>query len=401
MSKENKILVKPVILIICNYYLPGYKRGGGLRTIVNMVDRFRDMFDFRIVTRDHDGDKISYPSVKIDAWNEVEGAKVFYLPQNKIKLSKIRELVLEVNPSAIYLNSVFSTLTIFLLILRKLKLIPSSLRVILAPEGELSDGALQLKAQKKKAFIKFAQMSGLYRNLVWKTTAELEEEESKRFENREAKFFIAPNIPSRKMLADYQQSLKPVKEIGSAKMIFLSRFMRKKNFKWLVENLRNIHGDLEIDIIGPIEDEEYWEETRKIICNLPSNIKVEYKGLLKYEKVLSKLLEYHFFILPTLGENFGHVFVEALAAGCPLIISDRTPWLNLGQKQIGWDLPLEEPIEWEKVINYCINLDDINYSKISMNARKFAVQWLEDSRIESDTLKVLQFGLSGDIANVA
>ena len=53
------------------------------------------------------------------------------------------------------------------------------------------------------------------------------------------------------------------------------------------------------------------------------------------------LFEYHFFILPTLGENFGHVFIEALAAGCPLIISNRTPWLELEKKGIGWDIPLE------------------------------------------------------------
>ena len=39
---------KPIILIICNYYLPGYKGGGGLRTLVNMVERFKDnlIFDY-------------------------------------------------------------------------------------------------------------------------------------------------------------------------------------------------------------------------------------------------------------------------------------------------------------------------------------------------------------------
>ena len=363
-----------------------------MRTLVNMVERFKDKFDFRVITRDHDGDKISYPTVKIDEWNEVEGAKVFYLPQDKIKLSKLRELVTKLQPNTIYLNSVFSTLTIFLLILRKLKLIPK-MKVILAPEGELSDGALQLKALKKKTFIKFARASGLYRDLIWKTTAKLEENESKRFENRGAKFFIAPNMPTREMLPEYRQKLKPEKKVGAAKMIFLSRFMRKKNFKWLVENLEGIKGNLEIDVIGPIEDEEYWAETQNSISNLPLNIKVEYKGLLEYEKVLEKLFEYHFFILPTLGENFGHVFVEAMAAGCPLVISDRTPWLNLEEKEIGWDLPLEKPERWTECINYCISLDDVSYSKLSSNARNFAVRWLNNSDIECDTLRVLKYGL--------
>jgi glycosyltransferase involved in cell wall biosynthesis len=391
MSEKKGSPRKPVVLIICNYYLPGYKRGGGLRTIVNMVERFNDRFDFRIITRDHDGDKISYDSIKVDEWNEVQGAQVFYLPQNKVTLSKLSELVSEVEPDSIYLNSIFSTLTIFLLTLRKVRRIPK-VNIIIAPEGELSDGALQLKAGKKKAFIKFAKVTGLYRNIMWKTTAKLEEQEARRFEERGGKFFVAPNIPSRQLLTNYENT-KPEKKIGEVKMIFLSRFMRKKNFKWLVENLENIRGKLTIDIIGPIEDEDYWNETEPLLLNLPPNVKVEYKGLLEYEKVMPKLAEYHFFILPTLGENFGHVFIEALAAGCPLIISDRTPWLNLQEKQIGWDIPLENPIEWQKTLNFCINLDELNYSKLSSNSRKFALQWLENPEIEEDTLTVLQNSL--------
>jgi glycosyltransferase involved in cell wall biosynthesis len=100
--------------------------------------------------------------------------------------------------------------------------------------------------------------------------------------------------------------------------------------------------------------------------------------------------------LPTLGENFGHVFVEALAAGCPLIISDRTPWLNLKQKEIGWDIPLEEPGSWRDIINLCISLDDKTYSNLSSNARNFAVHWLKTSKVEEDTLKVLQYSLKID-----
>ncbi len=46
---------RPKILIICDYFLPGFESGGAMRTLVNMIDRFSDRFDFRVVTRDHDG----------------------------------------------------------------------------------------------------------------------------------------------------------------------------------------------------------------------------------------------------------------------------------------------------------------------------------------------------------
>ena len=383
---------KPIILIFCNYYLPGYKSGGGMRSIVNMVARFKDQIDFRVITFDHDGDGKPYTTVNINDWNEIEGTQVYYLSKDKIKISKLRKLIEKVQPDSIYLNSVFSMMSIFVLTLRKLKLIPR-LKIILAPEGELSEGALELKATKKKAFTKFAKSSGLYRDLIWKATAEPEKSEIESFKGREGKIFIAPNLPARNFLKDYQQELKPKKNVGEANMVFLSRFMRKKNFKWLVDNLKNIDGKLKMDIIGPLEDEVYWNETKKSIKNLPSNIKVEYKGHIENEMVQQKLFEYHFFILPTLGENFGHVFIEALAAGCPLIISDRTPWVNLEDLGIGWDIPLEKPEVWLEKIIYCINLNEVSYKEASRKSRDFAHRWADNPVIIENTLNVLESSL--------
>ncbi len=391
MTAKN-FVNKPTVLIFCNYYLPGYKSGGGMRSIVNMVAHFKNQIDFRVVTFDHDGDGKPYTTVKINEWNEVEGTQVYYLSKDKIKISKLRQLIEEVQPNSIYLNSVFSVMSIFILTLKKLKLIPK-MGVILAPEGELSEGALKLKATKKKAFTKFAKSSGLYRDLIWKTTAEPEKKETESFKGRGGKIFVAPNLPAQNFLEVYQQELKPKKNVGEANMVFLSRFVKKKNFKWLVDNLKNIDGKLKIDIIGPIEDEIYWNETKKSIKKLPSNIKVEYKGHIENGMVQQKLSEYHFFILPTLGENFGHVFIEALAAGCPLLISDRTPWVDLEKQGIGWDLPLEKPKKWQDKINYCINLDEISYREVSSKSREYARHWVENPTILENTLIVLKNSL--------
>lgn len=392
MAKTDTTLNKPIILIICNYYLPGYKAGGGLRTLAHMVERFGERFDFRVITRNHDLDEIPYAEVKADEWNEVAETPVYYLSKDNIKLSKLRRLISDTDPHLIYINSVFSTLTIFVLLLRRLKLI-ANIPIVLAPEGEISDGALNLKAAKKKSFMTFARTLDLYRDLIWKATAEPEKIESERFKGTGGEIHIAPNMPSKSIFEDYRQELKPTKESGAAKMIFLSRYMRKKNFKWLVDILQ-VKGDLEIDIYGPIEDEPYWNETETAIRKLPSNIKISYKGIVSHEEVLQTLFGYHFFILPTVSENFGHVFVEALAAGCPLIISDQTPWINLESKGIGWDISLDKPKQWIDIINHCISLDNDNYSEISAAGREFASRWLKNPSIEESTLRVLERGLS-------
>ena len=53
-------------------------------------------------------------------------------------------------------------------------------------------------------------------------------------------------------------------------------------------------------------------------------------------------------------------FWKLFAAGCPLIISDRTPWQNLEEKGIGWSIPLEDKINWDKILQTCVDMDNDN-----------------------------------------
>lgn len=366
-----------------------------MRTIVNMIARMHQRFDFSVITRDHDGrlDRKSYDSVKINSWNSVEKAQVFYLSKDNVKISKIRELINETQPDVIYINSYFAAFSIYLLKLLKLRLIPK-VNVILAPCGELSDGALALKTFKKRGFIGFAKACGLYRDVIWKASTDLEKKEIEKVKRKEGRIFVAPDLPPRQLIENYSHLLKPEKKSGEARMVFLARFYPKKNFKWILNLLSSLEGNLRIDIYGPLEDQKYWEECLSIINNLPENIKVNYQGSVPFERAVKILLKYHFFILPTLGENFGHVFLEALAAGCPLIISDKTPWTNLEEKNIGWDISLLNPEKWIETLNYCINLDDAEFLRLSNRARDFAVRWLGDERLERDTLRVLEYALT-------
>jgi hypothetical protein len=106
---------KGKILFVIDYYLPGYKSGGGMRTIVNIVERLGDKYEFFILTRDHDGklDKTPYNTVKINEWNKIGKAQVFYFSADNLKLRVFKRIIKEVEPQVIYLNS-FSRLRQFL-----------------------------------------------------------------------------------------------------------------------------------------------------------------------------------------------------------------------------------------------------------------------------------------------
>ncbi len=123
---------------------------------------------------------------------------------------------------------------------------------------------------------------------------------------------------------------------------------------------------------------------------MPSHIQVTYRGQAGPAEVADVLAAYDLMILPTTGENFGHVIVESLAAGCPVLISDRTPWRRLAEHGVGWDLPLHALAPWEAALQQVAVMDDAEHRALSARALGFAEQWLRAPEVEQATLAVLQ-----------
>ncbi len=327
---------KKKILVLSDFYLPGYKSGGAVRTLVSMVERMRDEFEFSVITRNHDGwgDFTPYPSVKTGEWNEIDGVRVFYFGKDGLKRSSLKTLWSEVSPDAIFAVSFFSDLTTKALTMRRLRQVPDT-PFILAPQGELSAGALKIKAAKKRAFLAFTKNLGIYRNLIWKASGEGEKADIVRVLGNSRNIEIVPDLTPKVILPDYSFEQKPKKRNGEMRLIFLSRLNRVKNLTYALNALQQIKGDVVFDVYGAHDDETYWQECQALIKKLPPNIKFEVYGSIDYVDVLKTMREYHFFILPTHTENFGHVVLEALATGCPVVISNHTPWQDLQNKKIG------------------------------------------------------------------
>ena len=47
--------------------------------------------------------------------------------------------------------------------------------------------------------------------------------------------------------------------------------------------------------------------------------------------------------------------------GCPVLISDQTPWRSLEEKGVGWDLPLSKPEMFQEVLERCVDVNDEEY----------------------------------------
>src|SRR5579884_2985340 len=112
----------PRVLTFADWYLPGYKAGGPIRSISNLVAMLGNEFEFSVLTRDRDlMDSKPYDKIKVDEWVEGPQGKVLYT--NNFSLRNLRKHISAAAPDAIYLNSFFSRISMKVLALRRFGLI--------------------------------------------------------------------------------------------------------------------------------------------------------------------------------------------------------------------------------------------------------------------------------------
>ncbi len=369
---------KRIVLVVVGHYLPGFKAGGPVRTLVNLVSWLGDEFDFRILTRDRDlGDRQPFHDIVAGTWREWGGAWVMHLSPSQLNPFAWAKLLSRLDYDVLYLNSFFDTLSVQSVIVRRLGLVQRR-PVVLAPRGEFSQGALSLKAPKKRLYIALATAISLYQGVRWQASSELEARDILRAlapgaANSEA-IRIVPNLPSR-LTANGEAPRHPAKVAGRAQVVFIARIARMKNLAFALRVLSQAQGELDFNIYGPDEDAAYWQECQALIQQLPANVRTRYHGPIPSHHIPGVLAEAHLFFLPTLGENFGHAIFEALSAGCPVLISDRTPWRDLARHNAGWDVSPERPDEFTSRLNALVAMPQEAWERWSDGARQLALAY--------------------------
>ena len=363
------------ILIVMGGFFPG-KKFGGPPVSVNNFCSLMEEYDCYIVTRNHDmGSKEIYSDIN-NGWNERINCKVLYLDDKEYRYKRFKEVIEEINPNIIYLQGLFQSCIIPCLILAKRYKIP----LILAPRGELCEGAMK-KKYKKIPYIIFLRIFRLLDNISFQSTSKDETDAIRRWlKVRTDRIDLLTNIPS---IPLYDKS-KTYKKQGEANFIFLSRIVSKKNLLAVIEYMFHVSGNVRLDIYGTIEDKEYWNECKKKINMLPDNINVEYKGIVNHDQVHDTFKKYDAFIFPTFSENFGHVIVEALMVGCPVIISDQTPWSDVANVDGGWSIPIEKEEKYIQAIQEIIDADKEKEDTYKDNIRTYVHKKINISDIKKE-----------------
>ncbi|MEZ4800749.1 MAG: glycosyltransferase [Flavobacteriales bacterium] len=237
-------------------------------------------------------------------------------------------------------------------------------QTIVAPRGMLTSGALSIKSRKKRVFIFLAKYLGYYKGVKWHATNPDEIQEIKSRFGAGANVHLAPVLSA----SAPDKLTNRIKEVNVLRLVTLARISPEKGVREAIEWVCKIPNvcSVSLDVFGAIPDTEYAKKCKELAE--ASEGRVSIKGEINPNLISQTLGEYHFFILPTKGENFGHAIAESLVNGVPVIISDRTPWKDIMSKNAGWDLPLDKDEFIQAIKQACI-MDQKEFDKMVVSAQ--------------------------------
>lgn len=203
-------------------------------------------------------------------------------------------------------------------------------KLVTSPHGTLSEWALRRHANLKKALWGL-QRPALTRASLLHATSDMELGEIRAL-GLEAPVAVVPNgidIPA--------PAARRIDPAGTRTLLFLSRIHPKKGIENLLAawgELEPAHRDWRMRIVG-VGDADYTRELQKLALERKLS-RVEFPGPLYGADKAACYRNADLFVLPTFSENFGMVVAEALAHGCPVVVSHGAPWREVTDKGCGW-----------------------------------------------------------------
>lgn len=373
------------IVVSVDWFPPAFRAGGPIRSTFNLVSLLASTYDVWVISGAYDLGQDRPLDVLLDTWQTVEcgggSIQVMHWTRSNWNSKAWTQILGELNPDWLHLNSVFSKH--FTLIPLRAARKRDNLRIVLAPRGMLGSAALSLKPLKKRVFLSFARATGLFRNVRWHASTAMERDEVLgQFMNADCR--VAQNIPGGSILEEFPRVAE------NWNVVSVGRIHRVKNLHFGLKALLNAPSSrpIKMTFIGPVEDEAYQKELVAMARN-QDRVVVEFVGGMAPTELAPFWQKAHYFLSSTTQENFGHSIVEAWAHGCPVLISDRTPWRDLESKGVGWDWPLDQTA-WLQGLGIALNVSHTDWEEQSEKSRIFFNTEVRNPAVEQDNLKLFE-----------
>jgi len=205
-------------------------------------------------------------------------------------------------------------------------------KLVTSPRGTLSNWALS-RSRGVKRLVWPLQRRALAKAHLLHATSEVEYNEIR------SQGFMAPVavIPNGIDMSPLPVLPPRAADNKSRTLLFLSRIHPIKGLDRLLQawvQVQANHPDWRLVIAGR-GDAAHVEQVKSLAAKLCA-LRVEFPGPLYGTAKSQAYWDADLFVLPTHSENFGMVVAEALAHGCPTIVSTGAPWPGLQTESCGW-----------------------------------------------------------------
>ncbi len=373
--------MKNQVIFIYDHYYPAYGAGGPITSLSNLGHLINEEVELKILTSSYEYKSNSkLTSVKIDSWTSCMALPVWYA-SNWRSVRLALETLCSDRSTTLYLNGIFSWKYFLIPLLLSYRL---GFKVIISPRGMLQAGAIKTKRTKKEIYLFFLKLSGLLSKATWHATDEQERADIESKITKEKKITVIPDVP----LVFKTPNIFLKKVPDKLSLVYFSLIAEKKNLLFILEILNKPDfSTIQLDIIGPIKDESYWDRCKDFISGMLNPERICYKGKIQPDDVPKVLPDYHALVLPTHGENYGHVIIEMLACWRPVLISNNTPWNDLSEYEAGKALVLNNDV-WEKEIHKMLLWDQEDFERASIAASHYYKLKIDHHKLKTQYLEL-------------
>ena len=362
------------VAVFAALFPPAFLGGGPIRTLEALLSSAPRRFSISLLTSDRDLNAHGRLPVASNQWVKVRQAKVYFASiDNPVRLIQALHRLRLDRPQVLYLNSFFNP---------KLSILPQLLwragfwgrsRRLVAPRGEFGHGALQRRTFKKRAFIFVYRLLRLDRDVWWHASSEGEAADIVRVWGSAAQVVIREDETSLPSTALSVPETRP--ESFGLRAAVLGRVVEHKGLMVLLQALATVAAPVILDVFGPEEDATFAARCRVAASRLPDHVRIEFRGILAPEVVRSTLSSYDVLLMPTAGENFGHVIAESLSASCPVVCTPYTPWTET-LEQGGGHVVEDRSVEaWGRALNEYAEYQGMELRRRRVQAGEAYARW--------------------------
>ena len=246
-----------------------------------------------------------------------------------------------------HIHALFSPVTTFAATIARYHKLP----YIIRPCGMLDPADLQKKKLLKQVYATLLERPNLAGAAAIHFTSKQEAKVSERFGlHSTSKMPVPQNFWPQDLViplgvtADIYSEILPDSEIPI--ILFMSRIDRKKGLELLILALESIlANNIKFNFILAGSNPQDADYETQIKVQIKKSVLEQFTtitGFVSGDLKAEMLRKADLFVLPSYYENFGIAVAEAMAAGVPVVISDRVYISDdIQQAEAGWVVPLE------------------------------------------------------------